>query len=100
VYMARMWKQTSPGKFRLVEEECDNCFLELNRLIAAEGESKPGPPVRLRVRCTAPGCEAVGQVKGMCFRHYARWRSHGDPLGATGAKSRAAIEARDRRRMA
>ena len=30
--------------------------------------------------CTVPGCERVGPLRrGMCNKHYERWRVHGDP---------------------
>lgn len=30
--------------------------------------------------CIIPGCERVGPLRrGMCSKHYQRWRAHGDP---------------------
>ena len=30
--------------------------------------------------CTIDGCTGFVQGRGWCFRHYQRWRRHGDPL--------------------
>src|SRR5699024_7924323 len=32
--------------------------------------------------CSIDGCENGVQARGLCNRHYKRWRAHGDPLGA------------------
>ena len=30
--------------------------------------------------CSVPGCDRVGTLRrGMCSKHYERWRVHGDP---------------------
>ena len=31
--------------------------------------------------CSIDGCENGVQARGLCNRHYKRWRAHGDPLG-------------------
>ena len=37
-------------------------------------------PTPAATSCTIPDCTAAGPiVRGMCGRHYARWKRHGDP---------------------
>ena len=32
--------------------------------------------------CAVEGCESEGRlIRGWCYRHWSRWRHHGDPLG-------------------
>jgi hypothetical protein len=39
---------------------------------------KPRPKPRT---CAVPGCRRAHAARGLCGRHYQRWRRHGDPLG-------------------
>lgn len=39
--------------------------------------------------CQIEGCEAVGYCRGLCQRHYARWKRHGDPLAGRGVRGAA-----------
>ena len=34
----------------------------------------------MRARCVLDGCVQLTAARGLCNRHYARWRKHGDPL--------------------
>jgi len=56
-------------------------FARLNAACAAEPEpepkSKPAPKQKNR---TCEHCERPALARGMCKRHYDRWRTHGDPL--------------------
>ena len=36
----------------------------------------------MALACAVPGCADVAQTKGMCWRHYGRWRRNGDPLAS------------------
>ena len=56
-------------------------FARLNAACAAEPKPepkvKPAPKQKDR-KC--PHCERPAYTRGMCKRHYDRWRTHGDPL--------------------
>lgn len=38
--------------------------------------------------CTVAGCDNKTVARGMCNRHYLRWRNHGDPLGGGSSPSK------------
>lgn len=43
--------------------------------------------------CSIPGCPGTtkGGARGLCGKHYARWRTHGDPLGGNTHAARYAL---------
>ena len=34
----------------------------------------------MALACAVPACADAAQAKGLCWRHYGRWRRNGDPL--------------------
>lgn len=47
--------------------------------------------------CSIDGCEKRSKARGWCDAHWARWRAHGDPLGAAYQGPEGSFEARTER---
>lgn len=91
-------KRAPSGTFRTVEDalaRLDELRVELHGEFACRGERPPSRPSEVkrpgrpkRASCTICGTRAHGH--GLCFKHYQRWRIHGDPLFVNGAREEAA----------
>ena len=46
---------------------------------------------RLVESCTVEGCETVPEARGLCSKHYQRWRTHGDPTVTNAGANRKPI---------